>query len=115
DVEKRLEGKTALRDRLSAMLKDPGTTTTADLLAIEKELTQVQGDIEAATAQRDYLRTMTDTVRVDISYQGTATLTAGLALFPIGRAARGLGQTRACTVAVFIAFPRPVLPGVQRV
>jgi len=115
DVEKRLEGKTALRDRLSAMLKDPGTTTTADLLAIEKELTQVQGDIEAATAQRDYLRTMTDTVRVDISYQGTATLTAGIDFFPISRAAREFGQTVASSVAVLITFLATVLPWIPLV
>src|SRR5262245_6119710 len=52
DIEKRLEVKLALRDRLSAMLKDPGAKSPADLAAIEKELAQVQGDIEATIAQR---------------------------------------------------------------
>ncbi len=70
DIDKRLEVKTALRDRLSAMLKDPSAKSAADLAAIEKELAQAQGDIEAAIAQRDYLRTITHTVRVDIAYDG---------------------------------------------
>jgi hypothetical protein len=82
DLEKRIDAKAALRDRLMAMLKDARATTTTDLLAVEKELTQVQADIEAATAQRDYLRTITETVRADISYtavvaqQGAADLYA---------------------------------------
>jgi uncharacterized cupredoxin-like copper-binding protein len=55
DVDKRLEVKTALRDRLITMLKDQGSKSVADLAAIEKELAQTQGDIEVAIAQRDYL------------------------------------------------------------
>jgi hypothetical protein len=39
--------KTALRDRLAAGLREPGTKSLADLANIEKELAQVQGDIEA--------------------------------------------------------------------
>ncbi|MFL5258086.1 MAG: DUF4349 domain-containing protein, partial [Rhodopila sp.] len=31
---------------------------------------EVQGTVESLTAQRDYLRTVTDTVRVDVSYNG---------------------------------------------
>jgi hypothetical protein len=68
DLEKRIDAKVALRDRLMAMLKDPGGKSTTDLLSVERELTQVQGDIESASAQRDYLRTITETVRLDISY-----------------------------------------------
>jgi hypothetical protein len=59
DVDKRLEVKTTLRDRLAAMLKDPAAKSAADLATIEKELAQVQGDIEAIVAQRDYLRSPT--------------------------------------------------------
>jgi hypothetical protein len=110
DIEKRLEVKIALRDRLNAMLKDPNTKTTADLLAIEKELTQVQGDIEAAIAQRDYLRTITDTVRVDISYVGAAPLTAGIDFYPLRRAAAGSGQTVAESAAALVTVLAASLP-----
>jgi hypothetical protein len=110
DVEKRVEVKTALRDRLSAMLKDPNTKTTADLLAIEKELTQVQGEIEAAIAQRDYLRTITETVRVDINYTGVVPVTAGIDFYPLRQAASASGQTMASSAATLVTFLAAALP-----
>jgi Domain of unknown function (DUF4349) len=69
DIEKRLDAQTALRDRLAQMLKQAGTSV-ADLVAVEKQLADVQGTIESETARRDYLRTITDTVKVDVSYNG---------------------------------------------
>jgi hypothetical protein len=102
DVDKRLEVKRTLRDRLAAMLSDPGTKSAADLAAIEKELAQAQGDIEAAIAQRDYLRTITETVRVDINYDGRPVVIAGYDFSPIKRAADGVGQTLIASVASLI-------------
>jgi hypothetical protein len=110
DVEKRLEAKTALRDRLEAMLKDPATKTTADLLAIEKELAQIQGEIESATAQRDYLRTITDTVKVDISYDGIVAEVGGLDLGPLKRAASEFGDTVLVSLATLIYIFAALLP-----
>jgi hypothetical protein len=110
DVEKRLEAKTALRDRLEAMLKDPATKTTADLLAIEKELAHIQGDIESATAQRDYLRTITDTVRVDISYDGIVAEIGGLDLGPLKRAVSEFGDTVLVSCATLIYIFAALLP-----
>jgi hypothetical protein len=110
DLEKRVEGKIALRDRLNAMLKDPNTKATADLLAIEKELSQVQGEIETAIAQRDYLRTITDTVRVDISYSGVAPLTAGVDFNPLQQALSSSGQTIASSAAQLVRFLAASLP-----
>ena len=54
-----------LRDRLSQILKQAGTSV-ADLVAFEKQPADVQGTIESETARRDYLRTVTDTERVDL-------------------------------------------------
>jgi hypothetical protein len=51
-------------------------------------LAQAQGDIEATIAQRDYLRTITETVRVDITYDGRPGVVAGYDFSPIKRAAR---------------------------
>ena len=93
DTEKRLEAKTLLRDRLTAMLRDQSVKTAADLITIEKELAQAQGEIETITAQRDSLRTRTDTVRIDISYLGAAGQFGGIDLTPIHQAVRGVGQT----------------------
>jgi hypothetical protein len=115
DMEKRVEVKTALRDRLAAMLKDPAAKTPADLLAIEKELSQVQGDIEAAIAQRDYLRTITDTVRVDISYIGVTAQTGGVDLYAIQTAVAEFGQTMVSSGATLITFLAIILPWVPLV
>jgi hypothetical protein len=110
DVEKRLEAKIALRDRLDALLKDNVRKTAADLIAIEKEIAQVQGDIEAATSQRDYLLTITDTVRVDITYMGVTAQAGGLDLSPIARAVNGAGRTVIASVASLISFAAAALP-----
>ena len=69
DIEKRLAAQIALRDRLTQLLGQ-ASGSVGDLVAVEKQLAEVQGTIESQTAQRDYLRTITDTVRVDISYNG---------------------------------------------
>ncbi len=82
DIEKRLDAQIALRDRLAQMLKQAGTSVT-DLVAVEKQLADVQGTIESETAQRDYLRTMTDTVKVDVSYNGVIQQAGPLDISPI--------------------------------
>ena len=110
DVDKRLEVKTALRDRLAAMLKESGTKSAADLAAIEKELAQAQGDIEAAIAQRDYLRTITETVRVDIAYDGRPGVVAGYDFSPIKRATDGIGRTLITSFASLIVFLAAAVP-----
>jgi hypothetical protein len=110
DVDKRLEVKAALRDRLVTMLKDPGTKSAADLAVIEKELAQTQGDIEAAIARRDYLRTITETVRVDITYDGRSVVVAGYDFSPIKRAVDGIGQMLITSVGSLILFLAAALP-----
>jgi hypothetical protein len=110
DVEKRLEVKTALRDRLAAMLRDPVSKSAADLAVIEKELAQVQGDIETITAQRDYLRTVTETVRVDVAYLGIAAEAGGFDLSPIQRAVNGVGRTVIESAASLISFLAATVP-----
>ncbi len=110
DAERRLEVKTVLRDRLTAMLRDRTALTAADLIAIEKELAQAQSDIEAITAQRDGLRTRTDTIRVEISYVGTARLIGGADLSPIYQALNTIGQTAIYSVSWLISFLAAVVP-----
>jgi hypothetical protein len=110
DIEKRLEAKTALRDRLTAMLRDPIAKTLADLITVEKELAQVQGDIETITAQRDYLRTLTETVHVVITYDGLAARVAGLDFSPITEAGTDVGSTFVRSVAALISFLAAFLP-----
>jgi hypothetical protein len=110
DVDKRLEVKTALRDRLTTMLNDPATKNVVDIIAVEKELVQAQGDIEAATSQRNYLRTITDTVQVDITYDGRQVVVAGYDFSPIKRAVDSIGGTFAMSVASLITLVATAVP-----
>jgi hypothetical protein len=110
DVERRLAVKTALRDRLTAMLNDSTAKTAADLITIEKELAQTQSEIESMTAQRDQLRTRTDTVRVEIYYSGIAGQAGGIDLTPIHQSIKGIGQTFVSSMAWLIWFVVAVVP-----
>jgi hypothetical protein len=110
DAEKRLEAKTVLRDRLTAMLRDQSAKTAADLVTIEKELAQVQGDIESIVAQRDSLRTRTDTMRIDISYAGAVGQYGSVDLTPIYQAARGINQTVVSSIAWLISSLVALVP-----
>src|SRR5689334_452229 len=92
DLEKRLNAQTALRDRLQKMLEQAGTSV-GDLVAVEKQLAEVQGTIESETAQRDYLRTITDTVRVDVSYNGLIQQAGPINISPIRAALDTFVQT----------------------
>jgi hypothetical protein len=110
DLDRRLEVKIALRDRLTAMLRDSSVKTAADLITIEKELAQAQSDIEAMTAQREGLRVRTDNVRIEIYYQATAAQVAGVDLAPIQQSISGIGQTMVSSVAWLISFLAAVVP-----
>jgi hypothetical protein len=110
DTEKRIEAKALFRDRLTAMLRDQSVKTAADLITIEKELAQAQGEIEAITAQRDSLRRRTDTVRIDISYAGAAVQVGGVDLTPIYRAVSGIGQIVISSLAWMIATVAAIVP-----
>jgi uncharacterized protein DUF4349 len=110
DAEKRLEVKSALRDRLAAMLRDPGPKSAADLASIEKEIAQIQTEIESIVAQRDALRARTDTLRIDISYVGTTAQVRGFDLSPIHNAVRDIGRTLIASVGYLIWFLAALVP-----
>lgn len=115
DAEKRLEVKTLLRDRLTAMLRDPGQKSPADIAAIERQVAEVQGEIESGTAQRDYLRKITQTVQVDIGYYGVSARVSGINFSPIADAVSGAARTFIYSVAAFISFAILIVPWIPAV
>jgi hypothetical protein len=110
DAEKRLEVKILLRDRLTAMLREPGQKSPADMAEIERKIAEVQGEIESATARRDYLRTVTQTVRVDISYYSVSAKVSGVNFSPVAAAVRGAARTFTNSVAALIVFLVWIVP-----
>jgi glycine cleavage system regulatory protein len=112
DIEKRLGAQVALRDRLAEMLKQAGTSV-GDLVAVERQLADVQGTIESETAQRDYLRTVTDTVMVDVSYNGLVQQAGPVDLSPIRVAFDRFVQTAIESfgdMVGWVAYALPWLP-----
>jgi hypothetical protein len=113
DVEKRLEAKTALRDRLTALLKEPGQRPIGELAALEKQISDIQGEIESATAQRDYLKTITETIKVEVTYFGQPDTVAGIDFSPLRWAFSDSLVTligSAAQLVTFIAAALPWLP-----
>jgi hypothetical protein len=110
DVEARIKSKKILRDQLEALLKQQGKAPLADLLAVEKELSNVQGEIESATAQYTYLTTLTDSIRIDINYYSDFVPTDVSDFAPIANALHRVKTTFALSVASLITFVAGVLP-----
>ncbi len=110
DAEKRLEVKTLLRDRLTAMLREPGQKSPADIAAIERQIAEVQGEIESATAQRDYLRKVTQTMQVDIRYRSVSARLGGVNFSPVADAASNAARTFTNSVAALIVFTIWIVP-----
>ena len=110
DAEKRLEIKTQLRDRLTAMLREPGQKSAADIAAIERQATEVQGEIESSIAQRDYLRKITQTVRVDIDYRSVSARTDRIDFSPAAEALRDASRTFIRSLADLISVAVWLVP-----
>ena len=110
DTDKRLESKTALRDRLTALMHGPTHMAVSDLVAAERELANAQGEIESLTAQRDYLRRQTEMVRIDIDYNGEAAVAGDTDLTPVSSTFKGFGRTMVRATASLIATIAGLLP-----
>ncbi|MEC4589367.1 DUF4349 domain-containing protein [Nitrospirillum amazonense] len=113
DVDKRLETKIALRERLTTLLRETSTKNVGDLLNVEHTLAQVQGDIESATAQRDYLRTQTEMVKVDIRYEGIQPdepKPNGVDWRPLKAAAKDFADILVDSLANVMTFTARILP-----
>jgi hypothetical protein len=109
DTEAALRAKTTLRDRLQQLLATrPGKL--ADLLEVERELAQVQGEIDATQSELAMMRARVATSDVKIHYQSTASVPPNGAWAPIGRALGSVAGIFAMTLAVMIRLAAIVLP-----
>ena len=75
DTEAAVRARTALRDRLQAILATrPGKLS--DLLEVEKELARVQGELDATQSELAVMRTRVVTSLLTITYSSGASLMA---------------------------------------
>jgi len=101
DVEARLRAKTIMRDRLQTLLATrPGKI--ADLMEVERELAQAQGDIDSARALLAMMQKRVAMSRIDLTYGSKGVLAADGVFAPVGAAVNGVAGTVAAALAIVI-------------
>jgi hypothetical protein len=109
DVDARLSAQTTLRDRLSALL-ETRNAELSDLLALERELARVQGEIESATSTLKALRQRVSMSIVTMNYQTRSRAVSSSAVAPIGQALKDFIGTLSDGMASVIYFLAMILP-----
>ena len=109
DTDARLKAQTTLRDRLQGLLATRNAELK-DLLALERELARVQGQIESATTTLNVLRKRVSMSVVDINYHSQSVAVSQSALAPIGRALKNFVGQFAYGLSNVIAFFAGILP-----
>jgi hypothetical protein len=118
DVDARLSAQKTLRDRLQSLL-ETRDAELSDLLALERELARVQGDIESATSTLRALRERVMMSIVDINYETRRRAVAGSVFSPVGAALDdffGAISVGLAAIIMLVAFVLPwlllvILPG----
>lgn len=109
DGEARLRAQTALRDRLQTLL-ETNDGPMADILAVERELSRVQADIDARASVIAALRTRVETSRLTLHYQPIISQTSPVRFNPIMEALEDFTDTLSEGVASVILFVAMILP-----
>ncbi|MGJ7608259.1 DUF4349 domain-containing protein [Variovorax sp. LT1R20] len=112
DVEARIKNRVEFRDSLRLMLRDTVTKRTmADLLAIQRTLSDTQAELDAIATQRKVLEQQTSKQHIQIQFTPTRTLSQGGQSYnPMMRALREAGSVLAESVGMLITFLAAVLP-----
>lgn len=109
DVDARLSAQTTLRERLTALL-ETRDAKLPDLLALERELARVQGEIESATSNLKALRQRVGMSIVNVNYQTRSRAVSTSAVAPVGRALKQFVSTLSEGLASVITFLAMMLP-----
>lgn len=112
DVEARIRNRTEFRDSLRVMLRDTVTKRTmADLLAIQRTLSDTQAELDASATQRKVLAQQTGKQHIQIQFTPKrALVSSGGGYSPMGHALRNAGSVLAQSVGSLITFVAAVLP-----
>ena len=114
DVEARIRNRTEFRDSLRVMLRDTVTRRTmADLLAIQRTLSDTQAELDAMATQRKVLGQETSKQHIQIQFMPKRALVRGGESYsPMAKALRNAGTVLAESVGALITFVAAVLPWV---
>lgn len=111
DTEARLKNQTAFRDHLRVLMSTPGAKLK-DLIEVERELVQVQSELDSLAAQRKVLANETDKVHVSISFRAQPSVIETGMWEPVTDALRSAGHVVAVSVGVLITAAVGLLPWV---
>jgi hypothetical protein len=109
DTDARLKAQTTLRDRLQGLLATRNAELS-DLLALERELARVQGQIESATTNLAALRQRVSMSRVDINYQSKRLAVSQSAFTPVTNSLKGFVRKLSYGLSNVIDFFAGILP-----
>ncbi|KQU77941.1 hypothetical protein ASE08_00955 [Rhizobacter sp. Root16D2] len=111
DTEARLKNQTAFRDHLRVLMSTPGAKLK-DLIEVERELVQVQSELDSLAAQRKVLANETDKVQVSISFRAQPSVLEAGMWEPVTDALRSAGHVVATSIGVLITAVVGLLPWV---
>lgn len=111
DTEARLKNQTAFRDHLRALLSTPGAKLK-DLIEVERELVQVQSELDSLAAQRKVLANETEKVHVSISFRAQPSVIETGMWEPVADAVRQAGHVIASSLGLLITAVVGLLPWV---
>lgn len=109
DTDAKIKNLTGFRDSLRAMLAKP-SVNVKDFVEIQRQLTDVQSELDSETAQRRILSNETEKVAVEITFAAERTPQHASAFSPIWEALRESGSDMAVSVAWLISAIVTVIP-----
>lgn len=102
DLEARLEAKLALRERIKNLL-ETRDGSLSDILAAERALAEVQGEIDSMSAQRAAARARVAMSALSISYQSDPVTSTGL-FAPLADSFKSFFRTSIASLAAAVDF-----------
>jgi hypothetical protein len=102
DMDARLAAKMTLRDRIKVLL-ETNEGSLSDVLAAERALADVQGEIDSMTAQLAAARARVSMSALNISYQSDPETSVGL-FKPLAEAFGDFGRTSVSSLAEAVRF-----------
>lgn len=102
DLEARLAAKLALRERIKNLL-ETRDGSLSDILAAERALAEVQGEIDSMTAQRAAARARVAMSALSLSYQSDPVTSTGI-FKPLTASFKGFFRTSVSSLAAAVDF-----------
>ena len=110
DIQARLTNQKALRDRLRALIASHQVAKISDLLEVEQELANVQGEIDSAEGRMRATLAVTEKVSFDIHFRAPTSFSQPGSWEPLREAWQNMGRTFASSLAGLMYFLAGGLP-----